>query len=462
MIILGSRERQRPDGITHWIVGSTTRLTCLTVFVRGAPSQQRGSINAGVTAPKQGSAEHQGQSSHGGNIAVTFAIALVPVLAALGCAVDYSLANSASAKLQACADTAVVAAVSQQGMTQTAANAQTAMVNWFNGICATSASSLSQVTISNVSAMATDTNGARVAAMTFRAARTNSFLSAVGFPTTNIGGSAKTASSSAGTSYVDIYALLDDSPSMGLGATVADQTKLTSLTPMNCQFGCHETGAGAASPDNYTIAKNNGVQMRIDVMRNSWINLINQANNGSSGFRFATYTFDTTVNQVQPLTSSAATALASANNIDLMAVDFSGGGSTYALQSMATNIPSAGDGSSTANSKKYLILVTDGVQDFDNCSYILCHQPQIVTASSCTALKNKGINVAVIYTTYLPFNSIFYTSEVQPLANNIAPALQSCATSGLYFEASDATGIASAFSSIFSQIAIASNPRLTN
>jgi hypothetical protein len=373
------------------------------------------------------------------------------------------MANSAYAKLQACADTAVVAAVSQRGMTQTAADAQTAMVNWFNGICATSASSLSQVTISNVSATATDSNGARVAAVTFKASRTNDFLRAVGFPATNIGGSAKAASSSARTSYVDIYALLDDSPSMGLGATIADQTKLMSLTPMNCQFGCHETGSGAASPDNYTIAKSNGVQMRIDVMRNSWINLINQANNGGSGFKFAAYTFDATLNLVQPLTSSAATALASANNIDLFAVDFSAPGSTYAdnaLQAMAANIPSAGDGSSSANSKKYLIYVTDGVQDFDSCSNFMCHQTQVLTASSCTALKNKGINLAVIYTTYLPMNNTYYTSEVQPLANNIAPALQSCATSGLYFEATDATGIVNAFSSIFAQIA--SNPRLTN
>lgn len=404
------------------------------------------------------------RNSNSGNIAVTFALTLVPVLTALGCAVDYSLANSAYAKLQACADTAVVAAVSKQGMTQSASAAQASMVNWFNAVCATSASNLSQVTISEVSTTATDSNGARVAALTYTASRANNFLRAVGFPTTNIGGSAKAGSSAAQTSYVDIYALLDNSPSMGLGATAADQTRLMSLTPSNCQFGCHETGFGAMSPDYYTIAKNNSVQMRIDVLRNSWTNLINQANSAqANNFRYATYTFDTTVNLVQPLTSSAAAALASASSIDLMAVDYSAPGSTYpdnALQAMTANIPGAGDGSSAANSKKYLILVTDGVQDFNNCSYPMCHQTAVLTASSCTALKNKGINIAVIYTTYLPMDNTFYTSEVQPIASNIAPALQSCATSGLYFEATEATDISNAFSTIFSQIA--SNPRLTN
>jgi hypothetical protein len=100
------------------------------------------------------------------------------------------------------------------------------------------------------------------------------------------------------------------------------------------------------------------------------------------------------------------------------------------------------------------------VQDFDNCAYSLCHQPQILTASSCNALKNKGINVAVIYTTYLPMVDPMYARLVQPLANNIAPALQSCATPGLYFAATGAIDISNAFSSIFAQIA--SNPRLTN
>lgn len=58
----------------------------------------------------------------GGNVAVIFAITLLPILTALGCAVDYSLANAAFAKLQSCADAAAVGAVSSEGMTQTASN----------------------------------------------------------------------------------------------------------------------------------------------------------------------------------------------------------------------------------------------------------------------------------------------------------------------------------------------------
>src|SRR6185437_5555387 len=49
-----------------------------------------------------------------GNIAVIFTIALLPILAAIGCAVDYSLATRMRAKLQSAADAAAVASISQK------------------------------------------------------------------------------------------------------------------------------------------------------------------------------------------------------------------------------------------------------------------------------------------------------------------------------------------------------------
>ena len=49
-----------------------------------------------------------------GNVAVIFTIALVPIVAATGCAVDYSLATGMKAKLQSAADAASVASISQK------------------------------------------------------------------------------------------------------------------------------------------------------------------------------------------------------------------------------------------------------------------------------------------------------------------------------------------------------------
>ncbi len=51
-----------------------------------------------------------------GNIAVIFAIALLPILSAVGCAIDYSLATRMKAKLQSAADAASVASISQKSL----------------------------------------------------------------------------------------------------------------------------------------------------------------------------------------------------------------------------------------------------------------------------------------------------------------------------------------------------------
>ena len=55
------------------------------------------------------------------NIAITFALAAIPVLGAVGAATDYSLAARIRTKLQSAADTAAVAAVSEKSAGWTAA-----------------------------------------------------------------------------------------------------------------------------------------------------------------------------------------------------------------------------------------------------------------------------------------------------------------------------------------------------
>ena len=48
-----------------------------------------------------------------GNIAVIFVLALVPILSALGCAVDYTRATQIASKLQAAADAASVGSIAK-------------------------------------------------------------------------------------------------------------------------------------------------------------------------------------------------------------------------------------------------------------------------------------------------------------------------------------------------------------
>src|ERR1700744_6236802 len=58
-----------------------------------------------------------------GNVAIMFAITCVPLISAVGCAVDYSLATRMRAKLQSAADAASVASISQKSAGYIAASA---------------------------------------------------------------------------------------------------------------------------------------------------------------------------------------------------------------------------------------------------------------------------------------------------------------------------------------------------
>jgi len=62
-----------------------------------------------------------------GNIAVIFALACVPVMSAIGCAMDYSRAIQLSAKLQSAADAASVGSVSKTSPAFIAAGSMTWM-----------------------------------------------------------------------------------------------------------------------------------------------------------------------------------------------------------------------------------------------------------------------------------------------------------------------------------------------
>src|SRR5262249_38179985 len=122
--------------------------------------------------------------------------------------------------------------------------------------------------------------------------------------------------------YIDFYLLLDNTPSMGLAATQTDITNLQNLTvggeEGTCAFACHNT----YTPSNhslldptgnyYYIAKNNGVTLRIDVVRQATQSLMDTATSTevvSNQYRMAVYTFgsDCTapgLTTIQALTSS--------------------------------------------------------------------------------------------------------------------------------------------------------------
>jgi len=75
-----------------------------------------------------------------------------------------------------------------------------------------------------------------------------------------------------------------------------------------------------------------------------------------------------------------------------------------------------------------------------------------IGVDECSAIKARDIRIAVLYTSYTP-ESINYdgwsVNNVVPLLPQVAPALRSCASDGLFFEVSTDGNISKALDILF-------------
>ena len=79
----------------------------------------------------------------------------------------------------------------------------------------------------------------------------------------------------------------------------------------------------------------------------------------------------------------------------------------------------------------------------------------------CTTVKNRGIRIAVLYTTYLPLpTNSWYNTLVAPFQSQIGTDMQSCASPGLYFAITTDGDITAAMQALFEEAV--STARLTN
>jgi Flp pilus assembly protein TadG len=207
-----------------------------------------------------------------GNIAVTFVIASLPILSAIGCAIDYSLASRMKAKMQSAADAASVGAISKNTPGYIAAAAMSS--NGSVGPAVTDANNIFDGDISgltgyqNLTRTATVTKtGVRLAStVTFSADVPTIFMRVVGasYQKLTVAGSSSSAASLP--PYLDFYLMLDVSGSMGLPSTDAEQTRLSAINPDDfsvypngCTFACHFQSSGACSdPSLHQVANPSG------------------------------------------------------------------------------------------------------------------------------------------------------------------------------------------------------------
>jgi Flp pilus assembly protein TadG len=185
-----------------------------------------------------------------GNIAVTFAIACVPLIAAIGCAVDYTIAATIRTKLLAAADAASVGSVSKNSPAFVAAAAMSTDGSIAVGV--TDAKNIFNVNVSNVKGftlnpstpVVTKTGTTITSTVPFSAKVPTSFLSVINLKTITVAGTSTSKASLP--PYIDYYLMLDVSGSMGLPSTDAEQSRLAAINPDNytqytsgCLFACH-------------------------------------------------------------------------------------------------------------------------------------------------------------------------------------------------------------------------------
>ena len=401
--------------------------------------------------------------------------AIIPLVFATGMGVDYARAMRLQTKLAAAADAAALAAVSRSVMSWNTATATLAAQQMF----ITQTSGLYGLTINytdptQFSVTVHDTNGAsnvRTATVVFRAKSQNSFAGVLGMRTLTIKGTSASTASTA--PNIDFYVLLDTSGSMALPTTSAVMNKLNGLTG-GCAFACHSTNDAKATArdgtqqDYYGVAKSYGIPLRVDEETTATQNLMTTAsstesqNNATYRMSVSTFASANTFRTIAPLTSNLAQAATQAGSASV-SLYYSNNyltsslynndtdtASSDAFTKINTLMPNPGNGTTQGGDspQEIMFIVTDGMRD----EYRASGGPEGgIDTSLCATIKNRGIRIAVLYTEYLPqsFTDSWSQTYAAPVQPSIDPALQSCASSGLYYKVTTNDDISAALNALF-------------
>ena len=420
-----------------------------------------------------------------GNFGVMSALLMIPLIGAAGLALDITNALGVKNDLQGAADAAAIGAVAESSAATAAA-----MKMLQDGDIAAGSMDADKIFKAQISTM----KGFTLASSSATVAREGNVLKAtynysVSVPTTllRVIGKDEIIVSGQATAvfqtetFRDFYLLLDNTPSMGVAATTADINKMVANTSDKCAFACHINNAGTEdTSDYYHLAKSLGVTIRINVVAQATAALMDTATSvrkSSNQFRMAVYTFgqkaeDTKLLEVSPLTENLADAKSKASLIDLMTIPYQGYNNDQqtsfdtAMSNIGAKMGTPGTGLNAGSSEKIVFFVSDGVGDSKKptgCTKMLtgtrCQEP--IDIKACTALKDKGYKIAVLYTTYLPLpTNSWYNTWIKPFQSEISTNMQNCASPGYFFEVGPSQGISAAMNTLF--LKIVSTPRLAS
>ena len=173
------------------------------------------------------SAMRRFQHAREGNIAITFAIAVIPLLGFVGAAIDYSRANTVKVQLQSALDsTALMLARDAPNLSDVSSNNQSSPLDSKAQAIFTSLFNPSDATNININATFSTTGGSSVK-LDASADVPTTFLAIVGYNTIKVGGS---TTSKWGSARLRVALVLDNTGSMArAGKMTALKTATTNL-----------------------------------------------------------------------------------------------------------------------------------------------------------------------------------------------------------------------------------------
>jgi len=430
-----------------------------------------------------------------GAVAVIMALCAPVLMLMIGFAIDYGYALDMQQRIDAAADTAVLAALSPTTANESGGygNAYMNGVMWYlasDTFTANTKSIPASIPISltppNISTGTSGNLTTYTATITWTASVPTWFAGLVGMAAIPIHG----ISSSTVTPplYEDFYMMLDLSGSMDFGSTTTEQARLQAINTgspddngysAGCQFACHFAGykgfslsrnAGNAAQTAVTSCPQPGtnscIQLRVDAVGSAIQLLLQQAVSTqavNNQYRVGLYPFIRYLDSYYPLTYTLNGSPTNSSTINYAALNIAelsdnggtgtpnstlGSGGTHfenAFPSMLSVIQAngIGTGASAGNRLPWVFLVTDGMENTQTYTTSGGFQggsnPSVFNSSLCTSLKSAGINIAVMliqYPTLSPVDSAFSNDE-NGIANSqipgLAAAAQACATSPTYF-----------------------------
>jgi Flp pilus assembly protein TadG len=371
-----------------------------------------------------------------GNVAIMFALSLLPLMLAIGMAVDVTKILATRMQLQDALDAATLAALAES--TPDDKREQVAKAAF--------AASLSPDLVALSPAFNITFSGsgnARSAVASFTTAAPLAFAGILGVNTMDISGQT-TAGIEVGGS-MDISLWLDASASMGVAATETDRDALVKLA--GCAFACHMGG----KPTSMDKAHSAGVKLRIDLMKQNVQMLMDKVREVQLEEQVVRYSLAGMSRNFEPrlaMTDDFTKAKNAVANFTLSGVVHNSWNSasrlTPTLSEGKGTLPAQNGDGTKDRPRQFVIIVSDGMQfDWNRIS------GGPISNTPCEEIKARGISVAVIQLRYVELTGDgAFEHYVRPHFTKLGPALEKCASPGMFYSADSPEQIQKAFAEL--------------